>query len=249
MNRAIEIGAMILGSASLLLVSFLGFAVMSGVPLHEVAVIGGLFEGPPEVDADENASMGEYPDSGARAQATTRSPESVIAGSMGLMSAYALPSPYTQAGLQELTDEVKRVSLRLDSRDIELDRREAELAETEDGYEQRLLALEDLQKSLDRFQRDLLERELEVMRDEDAKDQSEVQRFADIAKVLDSFESSQRVGMLTSYEPDEAALILVALSEDILNETMAALSVKLSAELMREYVEAYSNAVQNLGTK
>ena len=250
MNRVIEIGAMILGSASLLLVSFLGFAVMSGVPLHEVAVIGGLFEGPPVEDAEEGADGSEFPVDGASERSPTRSPESVVAGSMGLMSAYSLPSPYTQVELQELADEVKGLSLRLDARRIELDRREADLRATEESFEQRILALEDLQQSLDRFQRELLERELEVKRDEDAEDLSEVQRFAEIATALETFEKDDaRIGLLLSYEPDEAAMILVALDEKVRNSSFAGMSARLSAEKMREYLEAFSSALQRLGSK
>jgi len=249
MTRAIEISAMILGSASLLAVSFLGFAMMSGVPLHEVAVVGGLFEPPPtpEVDApDGQANPPSDPLEGLpQGKRPARTPDRVVQSSLGLMSAYSLPSPYTQAELHALADELKGRSARLDARKLELDEREEAIEALEQGYEQRLEALQDLQDRLDTFQRELLQREREVEREEETARLADERKYAEIARLLAGFDAERRTQLLVQYAPDEAALILVALDEDVRTEAMSALGDTLPPEKVKEYVEAYSQTADS----
>ena len=248
MTRAIEIGAMILGSASLLLVSFLGFAVMSGVPLNEIAVIGDLFATPePPRDTEKDSEGDDSMDMDAPPLGPPKPTQEVVASTMGLMSAYGLPSPYTQAELQELADELKGRAARLDARSIELDERELTLEELEGGYEQKLQALQDMQNRLDNFQRELLAREREVMQAEQEERLSDERKYAEIARVLSGFEGERRNQLLVQYDPDEAALILLALTEDVRTETLSGLSDLVQPEKMRAYVEAYSAAAESRG--
>jgi len=247
MTKAIEIGAMILGSASLLLVSFLGFAVMSGVPLHEVAVIGGLFAAPP-VPAEKDVTLDVTDPMAPKGEpmGPTKPAQDVVASTMGLMSAYGLPSPYTQSELQELADELKGRAARLEARGELLDDREEALGQLESGYEQKLVGLKDMQDRLDSFQRELLQREREVAREEEAESLSEERKYAEIARVLEGFKDDRREKLIAQYEPEEAALILLALPEKIRTKTLSGLSESVTPEQGRAYIEAFSAAAENV---
>ena len=249
MNKAIEVGAMILGSASLLLVSFLGFAVMSGVPLHEVAVIGSLFEAPenPEgaMDPTPPPTTSVQPGAEGPASASRPNDDPAVRGSLGLMAAYSQPSPYTQAELQELVDELKGQRARLEARELDLDDRERRLEEMEAGYESRIAALQELQGTLDAFQAELIRREVEIKAGEDAIDLANERATLELANVLEGFAVDKRVSLLTQYTPDEAAQIFVAMTEDTRQKTFAELGNKLPAEQAKDYVEAYSKAAKS----
>jgi len=244
MNRSIEIGAMILGSASLLLVSFMGFAIMSGVPLNEVAVVGRFFP-------DTHISVpGDVPKA-APMDTTKSSPrpkgtgqgkplDALVANSLGLMSAYSTPSPYTQTQLKELVGQIKARSARLEARSNELDQREASLNEREADNGQKLAALKDLQDHLDSLQKELLAREAEVDGKEETVRLKDNRKYAKIAGVLEGFKPQRRDQLLSQYEPDQAALILQSMTEDIRSKALAGLSELLPPEKVRAYVEAFS---------
>ena len=113
MNKSIEIAAMILGSISLLTVCFLGFAVMSGVPLHQVAIIGSLFPEPVEraAEVDPNGAPTVDP-------SDEPSDEEIIAQGVGIVaSSFVLPSPYDAVELKGLTDELKMRRQQLNARE------------------------------------------------------------------------------------------------------------------------------------
>lgn len=244
MNKAIEIGAMILGSVSLLVVSFLGFAMLSGVPLHEVAVVGGLFEAPDSDDPETENSVDPMLAGAPEASRPQKTDDRVVQGSLGLMSAYSLPSPYTQSELQELAEELKGRALQLESREQELDRRDETLQEMEDSYENRLAALQDMQGKLESFQRELLLREKEVESMEDDALLGMQRKFAEIGRVLEGFELADRVPLLVEYPPEEAALILSSMTDDARLETLSGLGESLTPDRVKTFVEAYSEAAE-----
>ncbi len=140
MSKIIEIIAMALGGLSLFAVCFLAFATMSGTPLSNMSGIGSFF------DAPEDDDRPHEPREGARRPPETdpRPTTQIVASSMGALGAWSLPSPYTQAELKSLTDELKGKLHQLEARAAELDDRERRSEERSQLLAERFEALEGL---------------------------------------------------------------------------------------------------------
>ena len=233
MSKIIEIVAMLLGGLSLLAVSFVGFSVLSGAPLQDVAVIGGMFATEDEDGAKSNGSDA--------APATPPEPEKrsnteVVEASIGSMGAWSLPSPFTQTELKSLADEMKGKLRRLDLREAELDQREKEVLADQELIAERFESLETMRKELEAFKAELTLREQEVLRDESAAQEEETARWGDVARVIAALEDEAAGLRLASFPPDDAASILVAMDP----ERAAELLNQLEGDRWKDYVEAYT---------
>lgn len=240
MNKSIEIAAMILGSISLLTVCFLGFAVMSGVPLHQVAIIGSLFPEPVEraAEVDPNGAPTVDP-------SDEPSDEEIIAQGVGIVaSSFVLPSPYDAVELKGLTDELKMRRQQLNAREEGLDDREDRIDERESAATARFAALDDLRSQLDEFQQELLMRELEVAREEDgAKERSDA-KWTRLGNLIASLTMERRKEFLIGYEPEDVAQILRTLEVDDAAKTLEALTDKdADPGRTKAIVDAYAEAV------
>lgn len=242
MNRIIEIVAMAVGGLSLFLVCFVGFASLSGRDVSQVAVIGKLFPAPA---ADENAEHGaagtgaEHADAEAGEQHSQGlSDAAVIEASLGVLSAWTLPSPYSSSELRVLSEEIKHKHAELEERELGLARRERAVVEDEGELEERLKTLEELRTHLETLQAELAQRETELTRMEDSAQASKDSRWAEVAGVIGALEEPAAAAKrLQEYAPEEAAKVLRALGDDvrageILNEVQGA--------KWKEYVEAYT---------
>ena len=233
MTKIIEIAAMILGGLSLLAVSFVGFTVVSGSPLHEMAVIGKYFASE-ETEDDSAAPANSEPEEPEKPKTNTE----VVETSLGSMGAWSLPSPFTQNELQSLTDELKTKLQRLDLLEAELQQREQQVEEDREVIAERFAALEDMRKDLEAFKAELSLREQEVLRDESAAQEQETARWQDVANVVAALEDDAAGRRLMSFPPEDAASILLAMDA----ERAAELLNLLDGDSWKDYVEAYTDA-------
>ncbi len=237
MNRLIEIAAMVLGGASLFTVCFVAFVTLSGRPIHEVAVIGKLFPAPEE-GREERAVEGEGPE-GQETAPRNLSDAAVVEASLGLLSAWTLPSPYSTSELRVLSEELKEKRAELEERERSLGRRERTVQEQERGLEERARSLEELRALLEQDEEELLAREQTLARGESAASAAEDARWAEVGRVLEGLEDEQAGKRLLEYTPQEAARVLAGMEDEqrageILNQVQGA--------RWKEYVDAYTAA-------
>src|SRR5262245_41705342 len=211
MNRIIEIVAMAVGGLSLFLVCFVGFVAMSGKDMSQVAVIGKLFPAPQE---EEHAAQGEELAQGEEHPAESLSDAAVIEASLGVLSAWTLPSPYSTSELRVLSEEIKKKHAELEEHEQALARRERAVKEDEQELEERLKTLEELRAHLEALQLELSEREQGLTRQENAQQAQKDAGWAQLAGVLGALEEpAEAAKKLQEFEPPEAAKILHAIGD------------------------------------
>ncbi|HEX6883725.1 MAG TPA: hypothetical protein VF530_10110 [Planctomycetota bacterium] len=234
MNRLLEIFAMAVGGLSLFTVAFVGFATLSGRDMSQVAVIGKLFPAPAEPGAEPPAATQVDEERRGLSDAA------VVEASLGVLSAWTLPSPYSTSELRVLTQEIKQKRGELEERERALARRERATEQDERELEERRRTLEQLRQHIDGLQAELAEREVELARREAGVEAGSQAGWAEVARVLAAVEDpAEAAKKLQEYEPAEAARILRNLGDEarageILNAVAPA--------RWKEYVDAYSSA-------
>lgn len=242
MNKIIEIIAMAVGGLSLFLVAFVGFASMSGRDMSKVAVIGKLFPAPAAPGGEHGTSGGEHEGDptheGDGEHAETLSDTAVIEASLGVLSAWTLPSPYSTSELRVLSEEIKRKHAELEERELALGRRERTVSEDEHELEERLKTLEELRTHLESLQAELAERGAELARQESSLEAGKDARWTQVALVIGGIEEPAAAAKkLQEFPAEDAAKILRALGDDaraseILNQ--------VDPTRWKSYVDAYT---------
>lgn len=213
MNRIIELFAMAIGGLSLFLVCFVGFAAMAGKDVSRVAVIGKLFPSPPQEGEGEPAPGEEH--ANAEPAHGQLSDAAVIESSLGVLSAWTLPSPYSTSELRVLSEEIKKKRIELEEQEHALGRRERAVKEDEQELEERMRMLEELRKHLEGLQAELAEREQLVLGKESAAAAQKDAGWAEMAGVIGAIEDPGAAARkLQEFEPAEAAKILRALGDE-----------------------------------
>jgi len=233
MSKFIEILAMALGGLSLFAVCFFGFAVAGGQSPSQIPGIGKLFP-EPETVVEEAAQ--EEADGSSEAPRPRRSDQDVVSAGIGVMGAWSLPSPFTQAELKTLADELKSTKLTLEERERSILAREQEVADKLDSINERFDVLEKMRADLEAFESELDLREQEVLRDEGAQAQRIGQTWADRAAVFDLLEEKEAGQKLLEYTPEEAAQILRAM-----DKTKAVQILNSIPQRFKEYLDAYAS--------
>jgi flagellar motility protein MotE (MotC chaperone) len=236
MNRIIEIAAMTIGGLSLFLVAFVGFASLSGKDMSQVAVIGKLFPAPAG-EKDEHAAGG-VEHAAADEPEKELSDAAVIEASLGVLSAWTLPSPYSSSELRVLSEEIKKKRATLEEAEHALARRARAVQDGERELEERMKTITELQRHLEGLQQELSERELSVARREDSLEAGADARWASVAGVIGALAGpAEAAKRLQEYEPGEAARILCALGDD---ERAGEILNAVGESRWKEYVGAYT---------
>jgi flagellar motility protein MotE (MotC chaperone) len=247
MNRIIEIAAMAIGGVSLFLVAFVGFVSLSGKDMSRVAVIGKLFPAPAE--KDEHGEVAKEVQSGEehRVKGKGLSDAAVVEASLGVLSAWTLPSPYSTTELRGLSEEIKRKHGELGEREHSLARRERAVQDDEAELAERAKTLVEMQQHLDGLQAELSEREQGVARREATLEANADSRWAAVAGVIAAIEEPAAAAKrLAEYEPDEAGKILRAMNDD---ERAGTILNALEETRWKEYVAAYTAEKARAGSK
>jgi len=253
MNKIIEIIAMAVGGLSLFLVAFVGFASLSGRDVSKVAVIGKLFPSPAAEGehADPAGEHGAEPGTGEEhaegEHVESLSDSAVIEASLGVLSAWTLPSPYSTSELRVLSEEIKRKHTELEERELALGRRERAVSEDEHELEERLKTLEELRTHLEALQRELSDKEQELERQASSLEAGKDARWGQVALVIAGIEDPAAAAKkLQEFPAEDAAKILRAVGDDtraseILNQ--------VDPKLWKSYVDAYTFEKARAGKK
>jgi len=211
MSRIIEMIAFAVGGLSLFVVCFVGFASLSGKDVSQIAVIGRLFPAPP---AEEHAAKaGEEPAEGEHAEKL--SDAAVVEASLGVLSAWTLPSPYSTSELRVLSEEIKKKRAEMAEAEHAVARRERAVQDDEQELVERQKTLAEMQAHLENLETELAEREQAVSVCESALDAGADARWASVASVIATIEEPAAAAKrLQEFEPAEAAKILRSLDDD-----------------------------------
>ena len=222
-----------LGLASLAVLlfggAFLGFAKISGAPMHTLPVVGGFFGAPTEDDA-----VADAPDDAERSSPARTVEDQVQAGA-NVLGAFVLPSPYTAEQLKDLELQLKS---KLREAQLELDRmslRRIELDEREVALQDRWAELQELRNTLERFEEDLNQRAEEIERDESARNAKERAALQDLAKVFESGEAAELVDKLKAYGEEDAAKLLAMMDVERAAELLRAMDAETSVRFSKAY--------------
>jgi flagellar motility protein MotE (MotC chaperone) len=243
MNRIIEIVAMVLGGLSIFIVCFVGFVAMSGKPVSQIAVIGGLFPAahPPESGQEAGHDGGGTHEAAAidtrGGDQSHMSDSAVIESSLGILSAWTLPSPYSTSELRQLSAEIKQRHEELEAREQALARRERAVQDDERGLDERRESLEGLRKHLESLQKEIVLQEQALDRKVEVSQAGENARWAEVARVIAGLENEEAGKRIQEYGAAEAAKILQAIGDEsrageILNQVPGA--------SWKEFVDAYT---------
>jgi flagellar motility protein MotE (MotC chaperone) len=248
MNRIIEIAAMAIGGLSLFLVAFVGFVSLSGKDMSQVAVIGKLFPAPAAEKDEHGEGAGEVATTAlASEQEKGLSDAAVVEASLGVLSAWTLPSPYSTTELRGLSEEIKRKRGELAESEHALARRERALQDDERELEERMKTLAEMQAHLENLQVELSEREQAVARRESTLEANADARWSAVAGVIAAIEEpAEAARRIAEYEPEEAAKVLRALGDD---ERAGEILNALDEARWKEYVGAYTAEKARAGAK
>jgi uncharacterized protein (DUF3084 family) len=232
MNRILEIFALAVGGVSLFTVALVGFTNLAGKDLSQVAVIGKLFPAPPVEEAHEESAP--VPAEGS----AELSDAAVVEASLGMLSAWTLPAPYSASELRVLTEEIKKKRGELEEREQTLARRERVVEADEHELAERSKTLEGLRSRIEELREELSEREVDLARREAALESGSEAGWSEVARVFAGIEeTAQAAKKLQEYEPAEAAKILRTLGDDArAGEILNA----VEGPSWKEYVDAYS---------
>lgn len=227
---------MTVGGLSVFLVCFVGFVALSGKDVSRVAVIGKLFPAP---DAPPEGEHGAAPTDEHAPPERQRnlSDAAVIEASLGVLSAWTLPSPYSTSELRQLSEEIEHRQEQLEARELELARRERTVQEDEREVEERKQSLDDLRVHLEGLQQELAEGEAELSRKQDAARAGEDARWAEVGRVIAGLEDAEAGRRLQEYGPADAARILRSLGDD---ERASEILNQVEGARWKEYVDAYT---------
>ncbi len=220
--------------------AFVGFAAMSGTPLHKIAFVKSFVRAPetPHKKPDSTASIEDphvpEPDPTPDEAREPADPKTLNA-SIGVLGSFLLPSPMSATELSRLQQELH--SLVSDAK-VRLERireREAKLDEWEKTLDARFASLKELQSSLDKQELEVTMREEELKRDESAKSERDAQSWKELAKFFEEGDAQKLVAKLVQFEPKEAVQILLALDDERASQLMNA----LPPDKYRTYLDAY----------
>lgn len=225
-----------LGGTGLIGGSFVLFATLSGTPLSKISGVGSFF---PDEGVDPVAASQDLGHPEDELEEDRRSREQVLESARGPLRAFLLPSPFSATVLEQLEASLQNRMAELELRDRELDRREAQLEEDRLHYVDLLVELEQLRTALLEMDDERVAQAEELDRDRAAFTESEKQSYRSMAKLYEEGKAKDLAPMLMKvYEPDKAALILAALSQEQVGLLLGEI-FRIDEEMGAAYQEAY----------
>ena len=226
MRRILRIAGLAAAGLSLFGLSFIGFSLASGAPRHEIALIGWLFDPPPDPEEGEEPPAPEEAPSDLE----------VLESRMGALATYSLEPPFTEGELQRMVDEIKGRQLELQRWEEELVEREGRSQERQETVDEQFESLAEMRLRLEEFELELDLREREVERGEAARAEREEAAFLKTAELFKEGDAEELSKRLLEFPSDEAAKILQALGKERARELLAA----LPDSSWKEYADAYA---------
>jgi flagellar motility protein MotE (MotC chaperone) len=231
--------------------SFIGFALMSGQPAHEIAVLKKFVKPPPPTSKaaePEHAPVNvedelphvdaAAPDGHAAAEAAANERGAAINASV--LGAFVLPAPFSAAELDSLQKDLRNKLTDAKQREQVIEERERELAERENTVQSRFAELQELRNVLDKRERELTAREQEADRGDTARAEKETRSWKELGKLFEEGDADDIAQKLAEFDPKDAAKVLIELD----GERAAALLNALPAAKYKSYLDAYRKSVK-----
>jgi len=219
---------------SLCLGSFLTFAIFSGTPLHEMALVGSMLPQPRELVGSDEGAVNPLDELAS----DTRPANTVLDHASTPLQAFVLQSPFSTENLESLQGELKSAILSNQLLSKELGTSKAEL----DLQRQHI---EDRWNELDLFRDKLVERDIELAalseelnRDMEAQTEKEKTQWVKASKLFEQGKVKDLAKNLVLYKPEDAANILNALEGERAAEILAA----VPTDKYLQYAEAFRKA-------
>ncbi|QDU70031.1 hypothetical protein [Engelhardtia mirabilis] len=247
MNKKVEIATLAAGGLGLFSMCFLGFALVSDVPLEEMAVIGPLFRnGDEQAEEGADGTLAEA-DGGAPGQNGGKAlalPErrgtaqEIVTANLGVLGAFALPAPFARAELETLVDELRDQRDLLKERSDALDERERQVADQIAALDMRSAELERIKGEIETQTAAIELRSLELKRDEDVETAGESLVYENLATLYAEGDTEQITADLVGMGPDEAAKVLRILDEDRAMDLLRA----ITGDERGKFIDAWARA-------
>ncbi|MFT4539856.1 MAG: flagellar motility protein MotE (MotC chaperone) [Planctomycetota bacterium] len=234
-QQYLKYAAFTLAGIVLFAASFFLFAVMSGTPLEELAMIGGMFDKGGEAEV---ISGDPEPDVTTELAEDRRPAEVVLSSATSPLQSFLLQSPFSTDELQKLQAELKTKITANEARQLELNERQREIETREQHLEDRWGELAGLREDLNDRELELSQRGDELTRDARVAEEREQASWEGIAKIFEEGKVKDLTDKLLSFPASNAALILRAMPES----RAAELLQSITGEKFREYMEAYRKA-------
>lgn len=217
--------------------AFVGFAAMSGTPLHQIAFVKGFVRAPDAPPPTHDSTASVEPEHAPPADELPHAPpdKKTLDASIGVLGSFLLPSPMSATELGGLQQELHEVVSDAKARLERIREREEKLDEWEKTLDSRFASLKALQASLDKHDLEITLREEELKRDESAKTERDAQSWKELAKFFEEGEASKLAAKLMQFEPKEAVKILLALDDERASQIVNA----LPPDKYRAYLDAY----------
>lgn len=248
MKKPVELALLAGAGIGLFSLCFVGFAAMSGVPMHTLPLVGALFEEPEPVEdplgdlAKEDAISPEsdllYPD-----KPTPDEERQILGANLGVIGSFAVAAPFTRDELSDLVAEIETRREEIESRFEEVRQREGEVESQVLWLQERRSELKQLQDSVDE-QFAGLEIERESLAAERAAFEGDVQsaressgeRLTRLAQLFAEGEPGVAASRLLPYGAQESGEILRRLEPERALEVLNA----LPEENWAEFAEAFT---------
>ncbi|MEM6672754.1 MAG: hypothetical protein AAF726_07905 [Planctomycetota bacterium] len=242
MNEPLKILAYTLGSAGLVVGSFVTVSLLTGTPMNEMKAVGAMFPDEIAVEIEGRGDAPAPPDVEHELLADNRSARAVLDSATTPLSAFQLADPFSSEELRGLERDLLTKLDEVDRRLLALDEREAQLEEDRRHVDDLYRRLVDLrtgileQEAENQSVGDELEREAVVL------EERRRVTFSQMASLFEDTKAKDAARLLTNvYAPAEAAEILAQLDDDRVREVIGAIQ-----EIMPEEAGTYVRALQDL---
>ncbi len=235
MNKIVKYSLFGVGGLALFMGTYIGIALISGAPLHEVPVLS-MFVDPPEkapaTETDPEVATEDL-------KREKRVGADLMDSNVGLLGAFMMESPFKASDLRKLENELKK-NLREQSIERQaMDSRALELDEFDNALRERQAELADRRTKLEEMEGKIELRFAELEYTENVNKERERQGWRKLAEVYKGSTSQASALMLVDEEPEDAALILQELDPKIAGEILRAVQ---PTENRKKYMDAYRQA-------
>jgi flagellar motility protein MotE (MotC chaperone) len=159
----------------------------------------------------------------------------------GLLGAFTLPAPFTATEFRALENELKDGIRENNLEREKLRVRQLELDEWEETLRTKQAELAEIRTRLENHEASLDLRQAELLRDENAKVEAEMQGWKALAKTYKGAKAEVNARNLELETPEDAALILLELSESQAGEILRLIE---PPSTRKEYMDAYRRAAE-----
>jgi flagellar motility protein MotE (MotC chaperone) len=233
MNKIVKYSLFGVCGTALFLGTYVGIALVSGAPLHEVPLIS-MFVGPPE--EPEGLSEDEVDLANEKTPREDRTGNDLLNANAGLLGAFLMEPPFSPKGLRELENELKR---KLQQQSIEVENlrlRKLELDEWQSSIRDREAELSDRRTKLEALESKINLGLSELEYNQAVEQENVEEGWRRLAEMYKGSEPRVAAEMLQAEDPVDGALILMELNNKVASDILREVT---PASERKKYMDAY----------